>query len=533
MLSAALPSPDSALLEAGPLSIHGWSLCVVLGIPLGLVVGARIARARGLPWDLVLSVLLWAAPLAVVGGRLQAVIEHPRLWFGSTGDPALLLSLSTGGLGVWGVLAGGVVGVVLAARSRGVPLSVLADVVALPTLAATAVAVWGQWFSQEGFGPVTTAFWGWDVDPAVLAGAGLPVDAAVQPLFVLSSVWAIIGVVLLHRVFRRGVATGNDAPAVPPGTQSLFGLAWLSAGLTLVAWLRHDVPAERVGAATSSVVGAVITVAAAAWAVARVLKARRADHVPDATAGQPMTEALVLGPETGTASSGSGEAIAVESSGGAEAHDTTPTASYATVEPDVRRDDIAESGDVAEAGTPPAAEGGDVTEASAVHVAEDAPDQGAATDAEPGTSPEAHAEPSAPPESSTSPGDAEAPGETEAPSTEDAAQPMSARTPVLDPAHAEPGPPAPSDTGAPVAATPGEAGVPAETAEGIESPGTTEPGAAAEPGGPDGDEDSPYPTADDVLDGSEEAVAGDLHTERKVAGDEADEHRQGRRRKDS
>jgi prolipoprotein diacylglyceryltransferase len=141
MLSAALPSPDSALFEAGPLTIHGWTVCVVVGAALGLMIGALRARSRGLPWDVALSALLWAAPLAVILGRAQAVIQDPGLWFGKDGDPTLLLSLSTGGIGVWGALAGGVLGVAAAARSRGLRVAALADVVALPTLAACAVTI--------------------------------------------------------------------------------------------------------------------------------------------------------------------------------------------------------------------------------------------------------------------------------------------------------------------------------------------------------------------------------------------------------
>jgi prolipoprotein diacylglyceryltransferase len=535
MLSAALPSPDSALFEAGPLTIHGWTVCVVVGAALGLMIGALRARSRGLPWDVALSALLWAAPLAVILGRAQAVIQDPGLWFGKDGDPTLLLSLSTGGIGVWGALAGGVLGVAAAARSRGLRVAALADVVALPTLAACAVGVWGQWFSQEGFGSATKAFWGWDVDPSVLAQAGLPVNSAVQPLPVLLSAWAIVGCVVVQLVARRGSAPG--------GTEALVGLAWLSAGLALVAWLRHDVPAERASASASAVVGMVVVVVALVLALFRWVGARRAERGSSADGAEPVGEFVsepattpieIAAADEDTARTEAGEAatdqidVATDEATGQankadgqtdEAHDQTAASDDQS---DVADDQIAEA--VAASGVEvkadPGAENqaeadaGEAADASALEQAHEAPDAvetsvvGAADPDEPDgsteeTAPESEATPEPEPsetESGQEPTEPEGPTEPEEPEPE------------------EPEPVVERD-----ASDERKAHTPSDTA----TTGAAETTAASETTDTSDDDESPYPTADDVADGSE-----DPSIEEPEIDDADDVRRPGRRRKD-
>jgi prolipoprotein diacylglyceryltransferase len=535
MLSAALPSPDSALFEAGPLTIHGWTVCVVVGAALGLMIGALRARSRGLPWDVALSALLWGAPLAVILGRAQAVIQDPGLWFGKDGDPTLLLSLSTGGIGVWGALAGGVLGVAAAARSRGLRVAALADVVALPTLAACAVGVWGQWFSQEGFGSATKAFWGWDVDPSVLAQAGLPVNSAVQPLPVLLSAWAIVGCVVVQLVARRGSAPG--------GTEALVGLAWLSAGLALVAWLRHDVPAERASASASAVVGMVVVVVALVLALFRWVGARRAERGSSADGAEPVGEFVsepattpieIAAADEDTARTEAGEAatdqidVATDEATGQankadgqtdEAHDQTAASDDQS---DVADDQIAEA--VAASGVEvkadPGAENqaeadaGEAADASALEQAHEAPDAvetsvvGAADPDEPDgsteeTAPESEATPEPEPsetESGQEPTEPEGPTEPEEPEPEEPEPVVERHASDERNAHT------PSDTDTTDAA---------DTTAASETTDTSD------------EDESPYPTADDVADGSEDPAI-----EEPEIDDADDVRRPGRRRKD-
>ena len=68
------------------------------------------------------------------------------------------------GLGLYGGIAGAIVGIAIEARRHGVPLWRALDVVVPGTLFAQAIARWGNFFNQELYGPPTDLPWGITID---------------------------------------------------------------------------------------------------------------------------------------------------------------------------------------------------------------------------------------------------------------------------------------------------------------------------------------------------------------------------------
>ena len=121
---AAFPAPGWDGFQLGPVKIHAYALCIILGIVLALWLAERRWRARGGPEDRVLDIALWAIPFGFVGGRLYHVFSSPDRYFGpgfdGTGDPIQILYVWNGGLGIWGAIALGAVGAWIACRSYAV-----------------------------------------------------------------------------------------------------------------------------------------------------------------------------------------------------------------------------------------------------------------------------------------------------------------------------------------------------------------------------------------------------------------------------
>ena len=73
-LVASIPSPDSGVIELGPLSLHMYGLMLLLGIAACIgITGLRWTR-RGGDWDLVLRVAVWGVAFGIVGARAYHVI---------------------------------------------------------------------------------------------------------------------------------------------------------------------------------------------------------------------------------------------------------------------------------------------------------------------------------------------------------------------------------------------------------------------------------------------------------------------------
>jgi prolipoprotein diacylglyceryl transferase len=203
---ASIPSPPAewASFSLGPLTIHLYALCILLGIILALwLTQKRFARYGGRP-EAVWDVAVWAVPFGIIGGRLYHVFSSPDAYFGPDGDLSLIPQVWLGGLGIWGAVALGAVGAWIGCRRAGIRLSAFADAAAPGVLLAQAIGRWGNWFNQELYGAPTDLPWGLEIDAD---NAAFPASAEpgtlFHPTFLYESLWNLAGVALLLLADRR------------------------------------------------------------------------------------------------------------------------------------------------------------------------------------------------------------------------------------------------------------------------------------------------------------------------------------------
>lgn len=222
---ADIPSPPRGVWEIGPIPIRAYALCIIAGIIVAIWWGEKRWVARGGRSGLIIDVAVWAVPFGLIGGRLYHVITDFPTYFGDGPKaPIDALKIWEGGLGIWGAIAFGAVGALIACRRRGVPLPAVADAVAPGIVVAQAIGRLGNYFNQELYGGVTDLPWGLEIycrvapgsDPCNFAeGYTGPVDgiaqgaplAVVHPTFLYELLWNVgvaVLVVWADRRFRLG-----------------------------------------------------------------------------------------------------------------------------------------------------------------------------------------------------------------------------------------------------------------------------------------------------------------------------------------
>ncbi|MCB4207619.1 prolipoprotein diacylglyceryl transferase [Arthrobacter sp. UM1] len=212
MLLAAIPSPGVNGFNVGPLRIHFYALCIIVGIVLALWITARRLRARGVNPEVVYDLGMWCVPFGIIGGRAYHVVSHWPDYFGPGKDLSDVFKIWEGGLAIMGAITLGAVGAWIGCRRSGLKMSAFADAAAPGLLVAQAMGRWGNWFNQELFGGPTTLPWGLRIDPASPNfPAGLPADTLFHPTFLYEMLWNLAGalfIVLLDRRlrFRHGSA---------------------------------------------------------------------------------------------------------------------------------------------------------------------------------------------------------------------------------------------------------------------------------------------------------------------------------------
>ncbi|GAA4025480.1 prolipoprotein diacylglyceryl transferase [Allokutzneria multivorans] len=215
---ATIPSPDRGVWYIGPIPLRAYALCIIAGIVVAIAWGERRFVARGGEKGAVTDIAVFAVPFGLVGGRLYHVATDWPQYFGPGGNPIDALKIWQGGLGIWGAIALGAVGALIACRRRGIPLPVFADAVAPGIVVAQAIGRLGNWFNQELYGGPTDLPWGLEIyrriDPVTnledpLGGVAMdhtPI-AVVHPTFLYELLWNL-GVAALivwaDRRFRLG-----------------------------------------------------------------------------------------------------------------------------------------------------------------------------------------------------------------------------------------------------------------------------------------------------------------------------------------
>jgi phosphatidylglycerol:prolipoprotein diacylglycerol transferase len=181
--------------------IHWYGVLIVSGVMLGALYAAWRASRNGDDPDHVWNALTIAIILGIIGARLYHVFSDPEGgmvgWDYYRTHPIEILYIWQGGLGIYGAIIGGLLGVVLYTWRAGLrPLKWL-DYGAPGLALGQAIGRWGNFVNQELYGPPTDLPWGLMIDPEhrIVPYNNLekyPPDTLFHPTFLYESLWALL-----------------------------------------------------------------------------------------------------------------------------------------------------------------------------------------------------------------------------------------------------------------------------------------------------------------------------------------------------
>ena len=205
MLAAAgIPSPPISFIQVGPVTVHFYALCLLVGMIIAVAVTNRRLVRRGVESGKIIDIALWAIPIAIIGGRLYHVVTHPTDYFAPGDHPWNIFAVWQGGLAIFGSILFGTVGAYIGCRRAGVRFLTFADALAPGMLLAQAFGRFGNYFNQELYGNPTTLPWGLQISTTSPAyPPNTPAGTLFQPLFLYETIWNIGGALLLIFILER------------------------------------------------------------------------------------------------------------------------------------------------------------------------------------------------------------------------------------------------------------------------------------------------------------------------------------------
>ena len=192
--------------------IHWYGILIVSGVMLGALYASWRANQDGENSDHVWNGLIAAIILGIIGARLYHVFSEPAGgavgWSYYRQHPIEILYIWHGGLGIYGAIVGGALGVALYAwRARLRPLQWL-DYGAPGLALGQAIGRWGNFINQELYGPPTDLSWGLIIDPEFRIApyndlATYPPETLFHPTFLYESVWCLVVFIVLALIAHK------------------------------------------------------------------------------------------------------------------------------------------------------------------------------------------------------------------------------------------------------------------------------------------------------------------------------------------
>ena len=228
----SLPSPPSPIIFGiGPFALSYHGLLIALGIAVGTWLTGRELARKGYDGALALGSLFLVVPLGLLGARLYHVLTEYHRY---TRNPfPKVLEGWEGGLGIYGAVAGGFLGLLLFSWYRGITPLALADAAAPGLVLGQAIGRWGNYFNQELFGRPSDLPWAIGIAPE-----NRPTEFAdatsFHPTFLYESLWDVLVCLALLWVARRFSERLKD------GDVFVLYVSLYSVGRFLVETLRID-----------------------------------------------------------------------------------------------------------------------------------------------------------------------------------------------------------------------------------------------------------------------------------------------------
>lgn len=135
--------------------INFYGIIISLSILTAIAVSLSISnpKQKNVIWDLV----LWAIIPGIFGARLYHVI-HLKGYYAQ--NPINILKIWNGGLGIYGALLGGLLGIVIYLKRNKFEILKYLDIISVGMPLAQAIGRWGNFFNKEIFGKHTSLPWG-------------------------------------------------------------------------------------------------------------------------------------------------------------------------------------------------------------------------------------------------------------------------------------------------------------------------------------------------------------------------------------
>lgn len=220
---------DRYIITIGDFNIEWYSVLIVVGAILALIMIIKEAKRYGYPSDFVFNVCFWSIIVGIIGARLYYVVFNLDLYTNFWD----IFKIWEGGLAIHGGIIFGAITCYLYCKKYHVRTVRMLDFIAPALLLAQAIGRWGNFFNGEAHGAVTSleSLQNLHIPEFIIDGMYIG-GAHYQPTFLYESLWCLLGVIILLIVRRLKVTK--------VGQPTALYLMWYGLGRFFIETMRTD-----------------------------------------------------------------------------------------------------------------------------------------------------------------------------------------------------------------------------------------------------------------------------------------------------
>jgi len=196
---------NRVFINIGPIPIYWYGVIIATGLFLALFLAQKESNRLGLQKDLMVDLIVFAAPIAIVFARIYYVIFE---WQHYKGGPWWnVFAIWEGGIAIHGALIGAVLTAIVFAKVKKVNFWQIADIAAPSLILGQAIGRWGNFMNQEAHGgPMSEAAYQnfHQYLPDFIMNQMCIDGVMYYPTFLYESMWnfAIFGLLLVLRKYN-------------------------------------------------------------------------------------------------------------------------------------------------------------------------------------------------------------------------------------------------------------------------------------------------------------------------------------------
>ena len=189
----------SPVINLGFISIHLYSICLMIAVALGYSLIIRESKRHGFDGEEIGNMMFYAIIIGIIGARIYYCLFNLDYYLSS---PLNIFKVWEGGLAIHGGIIAGFLTILYFCKKKNYNLLLILDFIVVGLIIAQAIGRWGNFFNGEAHGPITTLSYLKSLYLPNFIIKGMLIDGDYYiPTFLYESLWCLLGFIIMY-LFR-------------------------------------------------------------------------------------------------------------------------------------------------------------------------------------------------------------------------------------------------------------------------------------------------------------------------------------------